>query len=150
MVSRAPGAAQTPKIDDFWPAQKSCIKHPGLKGFCINALTVSATPRQQGIQGIQGPGPSPNQGQPSGGRWWDGWLPETASNTILTGGLNKKLKYRLKFWWVFGRFPAKLGPRSPLNGPGSKKCAERTYIPPRRWIIMPLRYIFISTIKTKL
>ncbi len=28
MVSRAPGAAQTPKIGDFRPAQKSCIKNP--------------------------------------------------------------------------------------------------------------------------
>ncbi len=32
-----PGAAQTPKIDDFRPAQKSCIKNPsvwnGAHGF---------------------------------------------------------------------------------------------------------------------
>ncbi len=28
MGSWAPGAAQTPKLDDFRPAQKSCIKNP--------------------------------------------------------------------------------------------------------------------------
>ncbi len=27
LVSRAPGAAQTPKIDDFRPAQRSCTKN---------------------------------------------------------------------------------------------------------------------------
>ena len=31
MVSRAPGAAQTPKLDDFRPAQNSCIKNPGVQ-----------------------------------------------------------------------------------------------------------------------
>ena len=51
---------------------------------------------------------------------------------LLTSGLNRKLKSRLKFWPVFGRFPAKLGPRTPLNGPGSKNGAERTYNQPRR------------------
>ncbi len=49
----------------------------------------------------------------------------------LTSGLDRKLKYRLKFWSVFGRFPAKLGPKTPLNGPGSKHGAERTYNQPR-------------------
>jgi hypothetical protein len=30
MVFGAAGAAQTPKLDDFWPAQKPCIKNPGV------------------------------------------------------------------------------------------------------------------------
>ncbi len=46
--------------------------------------------------------------------------------TLLTSGLNRILKYRLKFWSVFERFPAKLGPRTSLNGSGSKHGAERT------------------------
>ncbi len=50
----------------------------------------------------------------------------------LTSGLNRKLKYKLKCWSVFGRFPAKLGPRTPSDGSGSKKGAERTYDQPRR------------------
>ena len=50
----------------------------------------------------------------------------------LTSGLNRKLKSRLKFWSVFGRFPAKLGPRTPLNGSGLKNGAEGTYNEPRR------------------
>jgi hypothetical protein len=41
MVFGAAGATQTPKIDDFRPAQKSCMKNPSVRGFCINALTVS-------------------------------------------------------------------------------------------------------------
>ncbi len=44
----------------------------------------------------------------------------------LTSGLNKKIKYRLKCWSVFGRFPAKLGPRTPPDGSGSKNGAEST------------------------
>ena len=31
MVSRAPGAAQSPKIVDFRPAQKSCIKNQSVR-----------------------------------------------------------------------------------------------------------------------
>ncbi len=50
----------------------------------------------------------------------------------LNSGLNRKLKYRLKLWSVFGLLPAKLGPRTPLNGPGSKNGAERTDNQPRR------------------
>jgi hypothetical protein len=34
----------------------------------------------------------------------------------LTRGLNQKLKSRLKFWVVLGRFPAKLGPKTPPDG----------------------------------
>jgi hypothetical protein len=30
MVLGAAGAAQTPKIDDSWPAQKPCIKNPSV------------------------------------------------------------------------------------------------------------------------
>ncbi len=44
----------------------------------------------------------------------------------LLAVLIRKPKYRLKFWWVFGRFPAKLGPKTPLNGPGSKNGVKRT------------------------
>ena len=32
MVFGAPGAPQTPEIDDFRPAQNSCIKNPGVCG----------------------------------------------------------------------------------------------------------------------
>ncbi len=60
-------------------------------------------------------------------------------NTFRTSGLNRKLKYRLKCWWLFGRFPAKLGPKTPLNGSGSKNGAERTYNQPRRPIQIPFR-----------
>ncbi len=45
----------------------------------------------------------------------------------LTIGLDRKLKYKLKFWSVLGRFPAKLGPRTPPDGSGSKNGAERTH-----------------------
>ncbi len=34
---------------------------------------------------------------------------------LITSGLNRKLKHRLKFWSVFGHFPAKLGPQDPLQ-----------------------------------
>ena len=47
-----------------------------------------------------------------------------------TSGLTRKLKSKLKCWSVFGRFPATLGPRTPLNGPGSKTGAERAYNQP--------------------
>ncbi len=50
--------------------------------------------------------------------------------------LNKKLKYRLKRWSVFSRFPANLGPKTPPDGSGSKDGAERTYNRPRRPILM--------------
>ncbi len=43
-----------------------------------------------------------------------------------TSCLNRKLKYRLKFASVFDLFPAKLCPRSPPDGSGSKNGAERT------------------------
>ncbi len=33
MVSRAPGAPQTPEIDHFRPAQNSCIKNPGVPSY---------------------------------------------------------------------------------------------------------------------
>ncbi len=39
MVSRAPGAAQTPKIDDFRPAQKSCIKNLSVEWRPIDGQT---------------------------------------------------------------------------------------------------------------
>ncbi len=37
MVLGAPGAPQTPEIDDFQPAENSCIKNPGvdLKQHCL-------------------------------------------------------------------------------------------------------------------
>jgi hypothetical protein len=38
MAFGAPGAAQTPKICDFRPAQKPCIKNPSVKGFCIKCM----------------------------------------------------------------------------------------------------------------
>ncbi len=44
----------------------------------------------------------------------------------LTSGLNRKLKYKSKFWSVLGRFPAKLGPKTPPDGSGSENGAERT------------------------
>ncbi len=50
------------------------------------------------------------------------------TDVVLTSGLNRKLKYRS----VFGSFPAKLGPRTPLNGSGSKNGAERTHNQLRR------------------
>ncbi len=52
--------------------------------------------------------------------------------TSLTSGLKGKAKSRLQFWSVFNRFPAKLGPKTSLNGSSSKNCAERTYNQPRR------------------
>ena len=49
-----------------------------------------------------------------------------------TSGLNRKIKSTLRCWSVLGRFPAKRGPRTPLNGPGSKNDAERAYNQPRK------------------
>ncbi len=43
----------------------------------------------------------------------------------ISSGLNRKLKYRLKFWFVLDRFPAKLGPKTPLNGSGPKHGSDR-------------------------
>ncbi len=40
---------------------------------------------------------------------------------------------------VLGRFPAKLSPKTPLNGPGSNNDVERTQNQPRRPILMPFR-----------
>ncbi len=40
MVCWAPGAAQTPKIDDFRPAQNSCIKNPGVNNDNSNFYLV--------------------------------------------------------------------------------------------------------------
>ncbi len=68
----------------------------------------------------------------------------------LTSGLDRKLKSRLKFWSVLGRFPAQLGPKTPPDGSGSKNGAERTQNPPMKPIRMPFCYIFCSTIKTKI
>ncbi len=47
-------------------------------------------------------------------------------DTKLASGLNMKLKSRLKFWSVLGRFPAKLGPKTSPDGSGSENGAERT------------------------
>ena len=44
---------------------------------------------------------------------------------LLASGLARKLKYRLNCWSIFGRFPAKVGPRIPPDGSGSKKGAKR-------------------------
>ena len=41
MVFGAPGAPQTPEIDDFRPAQNSCIKNPGVKPGNKNYIEVS-------------------------------------------------------------------------------------------------------------
>ncbi len=49
---------------------------------------------------------------------------------------------------VFGRFPAKLCPRTPPDGPGSKNGAERTEAKPRTPIRMSFRDLFCSTPKT--
>ncbi len=44
----------------------------------------------------------------------------------LSGGRKQKLKSRFLYWSIFGRFPAKLGPRTPPDGAGSKNGAVRT------------------------
>ncbi len=44
---------------------------------------------------------------------------------------------------VLGRFPAKLGPKTPLDGPGSKKGVENNRNHPRRPIITPFRDHFL-------
>ncbi len=40
MVSRAPGAPQTPEIEDFRPAQNSCIKNPGVSQVSLGRATA--------------------------------------------------------------------------------------------------------------
>ena len=62
----------------------------------------------------------------------------------------KKLKYQFEFWPVLDSFPTKLGPKTPLNGSGSKNNAERTYNQPNILILLQFRDIFSSTIKTKI
>jgi hypothetical protein len=44
---------------------------------------------------------------------------------------------------VLGRFPAKLGPGTPLNKSGSKNGAERTSNQPQRPILIPCRDHFL-------
>ncbi len=46
---------------------------------------------------------------------------------LPTGGLNRKLKYSLNLWSFLGRFPAKLGPKTPPDGPGSQTWS-RTHL----------------------
>ena len=67
MVSRAPGAAQTPKIGYFRPAQKLCIKNPSVQSFDMDTLRApkrSPTPisksndfpgQSEDIWGARGP-----------------------------------------------------------------------------------------------
>ena len=44
MAFGAPGAAQTPKIDDFRPAQKSCMKNPCVMTASPVVTQLSADP----------------------------------------------------------------------------------------------------------
>ncbi len=67
------------------------------------------------------------------------WADLREDRQIPPSGLNWKLKSRLKFLVALGRFPAKLGPRTPVNGSGSKNGAELTYNQLRRWIRMSFR-----------
>ena len=53
MVSRAPGAAQTPKIDDFQPAQKLFIKSPSVV-TTLGPQTVQNVPKINPGDQLQG------------------------------------------------------------------------------------------------
>ena len=63
---------------------------------------------------------------------------------FLTRTYIRKLTSIFWFWSVLGRFSAKLGPKTPLNGSGSKNGVERTQNQPRRPIIVPFRDHFLS------
>ncbi len=53
-------------------------------------------------------------------------LSSGGSDSNLSSGHDRKLKSGFQFWSIFGRLPAKLGPKTLPSGSGLKNGAERT------------------------
>ncbi len=91
--------------------------------FCVHESFMDGGKAEHGRTGpdtrqvkVRGPIPWP----------WPIPFKRSVGPDMLTSGLTRKLASKFKFWSVFGRFPAKLGPRTPLNRSGSTNGEERT------------------------
>ncbi len=120
MASRAPGAAQTPKIDDFRPAQKSCIKNSSESTPSSTVKSAKAAVGRwmggsSGLGGGQAGSALPHRADP-------GYLKAVCPQIVGS---------------VFGRFSAKLGPQTPLDRRGSSCSAGCTKNQPGRPILRP-------------
>jgi hypothetical protein len=90
----ATGAAQTPKIDDIWPAQKPCIKNQRLFRL-MHGFWGSGWPRRPpeivDFGGLGGPG-GPQKSSNFGGLGGPGW---PALDLVWTALRAAKLKEKL-------------------------------------------------------
>ncbi len=120
-------AENRPKTDPQISGQ-TAFRYPALTVGCRQGRRQHGDPPYHQDLGHGSTSPCPRRPCRQRRAVWLRWgrPAGTGTGTIPTSGLNRKLKYRLKCWSVFGRFPAKLGPRISLNGSGSENGAKRT------------------------
>jgi hypothetical protein len=134
MVFGAAGAAQTPKIDDFRPAQKSCIKNPSVC-FCLLkrpprvAWTLAATmwlkdSRCRAAVPRERVRPGKNWPALSDGRTGEGVVGRFPTVLIVFGMFCSFLMILLLFLW-FSNFSGRSGGDGRMGEPTPQSTSQK-------------------------